>query len=187
MLHVLVYGAPKVGKTAWVDQILSRTRPGRDDYQSTIALNVSLMQWKQTDIAVIDAGSSRHFRKLAEDALHDVHVVVLMYDSTVEKTLDFVIDFYARIPLTTPVILVATTLNGEINTDVVLRGKTAAIQWGVSQYLVNPKGRSSCLLLLNIVIEAGKIPRQVALLPQETADEEECFPECCHPKECTIQ
>lgn len=186
MLHVLVYGAPRVGKTAWVDQILSRTRPGRNEYRSTIAFEVSLMQWKAADIAIVDAGGMRHFRQIAEDALHDIHIVVLMYDSTSERSLDLIVDFYDTIPLTVPVVLAATTFSGAVNTELVLKGKTLATQWGIPQYLIDPLGRSSCLLLLDMVINSSKTPRHAVLPPKETVEEEECFPECCHPRECAI-
>jgi len=186
MLQILVYGSPKVGKTAWVDQILSRNRPEQNLYRSTVAYEVSLFQWKTADIAVVDAGGSRHFRKIAEDALRDVHVVVLMYNSTVPKSLEIIADFYAAIPLTIPVIVAATTFDGKVDAELVLRGKTTANQWQVPQYLIDPLSRSSCLLLLDMIMHCSKTPRQAMLPTTETVEEEECFPQCCHPAECLI-
>jgi GTPase SAR1 family protein len=186
MLHVLVYGAPKVGKTAWVDKILNRTISEKHDYRTTIAYEVNLFQWKSADIAVVDAGGMRQFRQIAEDALHDIHVVILMYDSTIPRTLDLVLDFYPTIPLAIPVILAATTFEGKVNAELVLKGKAYANKWHIQQYLIDPISRSSCLLLLDIAMNTSKIPRQAVLPNTETAEEEECFPQCCHPMECTI-
>ena len=186
MLHVLVYGAPKVGKTAWVDQILSRKRPGNDLYRSTIACEVNLFQWKDADIAIVDAGGMRHFRQIAEDALRDIHVVVLMYNSTVPRSLELILDFYGTIPITIPVIVAASTFDGKVDAELVLRGKTAANQWQIPQYLIEPLSRSSCLLLLDRIMHCSKTPRQAVLPATETVEEEECFPQCCHPTECLI-
>ena len=189
MLHVLVYGASCTGKTAWVNHILNRI-PARNTYKSTEGLAISLFHWKETSVAIVDAGGKESNAELVEESLHDIHVVLLVYDSARARTLTDAINFYKTIPPNIPVVLAATTFYGRVNGDVVMQGKTHATRWGVPQYLVDPLSRSSCLLLLDMVIEASKTPRQLVVHTDTDTDnpepEDECFPQCCHPRECSI-